>query len=1218
MGVMKVDAGTIKMRAALCIYILGPFQVERDGQPIPPREWARPKDRALLKLLALELGHLVPQDRLLELLWPNLAPAAATNNLHVSISRLRKILNANPPDTTTGSSIIRRDGGGYTLAPDVSVWVDLEEFRRQLAQGREWRRRGAWAPAVVAYRAAEALYRGDLFEEDPYEEWALRPREQLRGVHLAVREELADCLIHLGLSDEAVEICEQGLADERTREGLYVQLMHAHHASGRLAEALQSYERCRGALAEELGVDPGPAVQAVHERLLKGEAPGMGPASFASEGHRQQNFGVGTVDGQSPPGVRPTFSVVGRVHLPCVGREEELARLTSCLDAALVGHGQLALVHGEPGIGKSRLLEEFGRLATARGARVLAARCYEMERDLPYAPLVEALTTFLLERVDPADVPPALGRWGPQLATLIPVLRDLDPRIPPHRPLRPDAERAALLAGLSHLLLALGHWMPLLVLLDDLQWADDSTLQFLHYLARRVAGEPVLVSGSYRTGEVEPDHPLQRLLDSLAHDGTAPQSLELACLMPNHVATLLPAVSGSATRGRTLAARLHRETDGHPLFLVETLQTLLETGVLTLDQQGVWGESSEHGPAPEPTREGEDRSPLPSSLREVILRRFGRLNEQERRLLAAAVVVERGFGADVLARMTGLALAPTLDGLETLVSRQFVRPAANGAGFDFRHDLIREAVYAELNFERRRSLHARAAEALEALAEDRPGALRQVAGELAYHCRQAERWGLAFRYALLAGDHAREAFAPREALAHYRRAAEVAERHPSLLDEGDRVELLERLGRAHAELGELEEAVRHFEALREVARGLGDRPLEGRALVALADAHFWRHDFGRAESLAAEALELSKELDNRGLRAGTLISAVNVAMAQGRTNDAERHCGAVLTLAGTQPPEEGKEESVVAGARLNALGWLGLLRELQGDHDRALPAIQASLRLGHELHNPFLTGRSRFALGMSLGNRGHYEEALATLKEALRLAEEAGDRYFLPRLPNTIGWVYSELGELAQAEEWNRRSIAVGRQTGWLEAEANARVNLGSDAIFRGNHRRAREEFERAAALIDRDEWFTWRYRMRLLIGLGELALLDGAPERALAFARQALSLAEPTSSRKHAGRAWLLSGRALLAANAPPEEALVPMQRARNLARSTGYPPLLWTSGAELAQLHSRLGHEAEAAACRGEAVVSVKTVADGIGDPSLRRSLLGTSTVHAVLAEA
>lgn len=1201
----------------LRIYLLGPFRVERDGRSIPPQEWARPKDRSLLKLLALERGHLIPQDRLLDLLWPDLVPAAAANNLHVAVSRLRKLLDPGLPGTATTSRVIRREGAGYTLPADASVWTDLEEFRRRLGQGREWRRRGAWAPAVRAYRAAEELYRGDLFEEDPYEEWAIYPREQLKEAHLALQEELADCLIRLGAPDETVEICERGLADNRTREGLYVQLMCAYGALGHLAEALQAYERCRRALIDELGVDPGPAVRAVHERLLRGETPGKSPET---ERRTPQPFEGGKVTVEpSSPRTRPGRGAGGQLYLPCVGREEELARLALRLDAALAGEGQMVLVHGEPGIGKSRLLDELGQLATARGARVLVARCYEMERNLPYSPLAEALAAFLLERVDPAEVPPALGQWGPQLAALIPALRDLVPDLPPHRPLRPDAERAALLAGLTHLLLALGRRTPLALLLDDLQWADDSTLQWLHYLARRLSGEPVLIVGTYRTSEVGHDHPLQMLLESLSGDPAAPQApqvLELACLSSEHVEALLPAVSGSAARGRALAARLHRETDGHPLFLIETLQTLLETGVLRLNEQGVWEEPSERGSEPKLTRQGKGRLPLPPDLQKAILWRVRRLNEQQRRLLAAASVAERGFRPELLCRMTGLALDPALDGLEALVDRQFLRPTADGSGFNFRHDVIREVIYADLSLERRRALHARAAEALEALVEGLPEALREAAGELSHHWLQAGRLEPAFRHALLAGDHARDAFAPREALAHYRRAAEAADRQPSLLGTEEQAELLERLGRAHADLGELDDAVRHFEALRELARKLGDRLLEGRTLVALADAHFWRHDFGRAEPLAAEALTLSEELEDQGLLAGTLVSSASIAMAQGRTDDVERHCEAVLALTGTRTSEEGGEEPVIAGARLNALGWLGLLHQYRGDHDRAIPAIETSLRMYRELHNPFLTGRSRFGLSMSLGNRGRYEEALGTLRESLRLAEEAGDRYWLPRLPNTIGWIYSELGDLEQAEEWNRRSIAVARETGWLEAEANARVNLGSDALRLGNHSRAREEFELAASIIDRDNWFTWRYRMRLLIGLGELALLDGAPEQALDFARRALSIAEPTGSRKHAGRAWLLKSRSMLAAGAAPAEILPPLERARSLAIGVEHPPLLWASGAELVRLHSRLGHEADAAACQAEARASVNEVIGMIQDPAMRRSLLETQIVQTILA--
>ena len=294
-----------------------------------------------------------------------------------------------------------------------------------------------------------------------------------------------------------------------------------------------------------------------------------------------------------------------------------------------------------------------------------------------------------------------------------------------------------------------------------------------------------------------------------------------------------------------------------------------------------------------------------------------------------------------------------------------------------------------------------------------------------------------------------------------------------------------------------------------------------------------------------------------------------------------------------------------------------MLHEFQSDHQRAAPFIDASLRLGVELHNPFLTGRSRFALGMSLGNRGYYEAALSTLQEALRLAEEGGDRYFLPRLPNTIGWIYSELGDKRQAEEWNQRSVLLARETGWLEAEANALVNLSADALQAGHHAQARDRFEEAAALIERDEWFSWRYRMRLLIGLGELALAEGKPEHADSFAQQALVVAEPTTSRKHAGRARLLRGRALLRSGAPLLEVLSQLQQAQSLARLCDHPPLVWSSASELATLHARLGHESDAAACRAEARAAVNAVAERLHDSVLRRDFLAAEHIQMVFVQ-
>ncbi len=1194
----------------LRIFLVGPFRVELDGQVLPPRAWARPKDRALLKILALEQGHLVPRDRLIELLWPDLPPETATKSLHVAVSRLRRLLDAGLSDAANVASPILWDSAGYRLAADSAIWVDLHEFRRLADQAREGSRREEWPAAILAGRAALALYRGALCEDDPDCEWAVGPREQVRELHLALREGLADALIRQRSFSEAVDVCERGLSDDPTREGLYAPLLRAHEAAGHLSEGLRAYERCRRVLADELGVDPGPEVRAIHERLL------------LAEGRRSARYWKEPTNVSTPRSKRSAFFTASPLrpsppHLfPCVGREAELEILLAQLDRAGRGEGRLIFIEGEPGIGKSRLLDEFGRLAAERGAGVLFARAYEMEQDLPYSPVVEAFSAFFRTAVDPAEVAGALGQWAPQLGALIPTVHEVVVGLPRHQALRPDAERAALVAGLTHLLLGLARRRPLALQLDDLHWADVSTLQWLHYLTRRLPGEPVLVVGTYRTGEVDSDHPLQRLRSSLARDRSEPGLLDLGCLTVEQVAPLIAQAAGSAARGRALAARLHRETGGHPLFLVETLRTLQDTGVLRLDRPAGRVERGIASRAFDRAEASADRLPIPQSLAEAILWRVRRLNEAQRRLLAVAAVCSRRFTPELLAGATGLGTDAVAEGLEALATRQFIRPSSTGRGFDFRHDLIQEVVYRDLGTDRRRVLHGRIAEALEALADGSPRFLREAAGELAHHHREAERWARAFDYSLLAGDHARDAFAPREALAHYRRAAEIAAHRSLALDDAGRAGLVERLGRSHADVGELVAAVGHFEELAELARARGDRPLVGRALVALADAHFFRHDFARAEDKAAAALALAETLDHRGLRVGSQATYASIAMAQGKTDEAERHCDAVLALTGWQPTDLGEEDPVVAGARLGTLGWLGMLRTMQGDNARAMPPIEASLRLGQELHNPFLTGRSRFARAMSLGNQGRYDEALATLREALRLAEEAGDRYFLPRLLNTVGWVYADLEDVRQAEDWNRRSIAAARETGWLEAEANARVNLGTDALRRCDLAGAREELEQAAALVDRDGWFTWRYRIRLLVGLGELALLEGDPDGALSFARDALARAEATTARKHAGRAWLLSSRAMLAAGARAEDVVRQLEQAYALARATGNPPLLWASGVELARLRTRIGQEADAVALRQELRSSVDAVLGSIHDETLRSSLSSGLLVQMILA--
>lgn len=1184
----------------LRLYLLGPFRMERDAQEVPASVWARPRDRALLKLLALQRGHVVTRDRLIDLLWPQLDGAAAVDSLHVAVSRLRRVLD---PERRrgTGAPAIQRVDAGYMLAASASIWVDVEEFRRLAAQGREWQRRAAWVPAIGALRAAEALWRGELLEEDGEAAWVLDARHALRTVRLAALESLAGCLLERGVADEALAVAEHGLALDPAREAFHLLTMRAHVKAGRTAEALRAFARCRRILADELGAEPGPELRELHEHLLRDDG-----ASAPSDAAVPSTSAVPVAMRRAGNGQERVKAAGLEAAPQLVGRDAPLAALLAAYAETEQNAGGIVFIHGEPGIGKTSLLEALADRVAARGARVVSARCYALERDLPYAPLAEALTTFLLERVDPTEVAAAVGRWGPQLVGLVPPLADLLPDLPARRPMRGDAVHAGalaagILAGLTQLLAALAVRAPVVVLLDDLHWADASTIQALHYLARRLGHLPLLVVGAYRTGETGHATPLGRFLEALAGEPTQPIMLELGCLALEDVEVMLAAVPGVRHTAARLAGRLFERTDGHPLFLTEILR--------------VWRESTASGTAGDRAQD----VALPATLRAALLNQIRTLDASLRAALPALAVAGRGFTAALVARLCDLSEAAAVDVLEELAERHMLRAVAGGSGFDFRHDVIQELLYADVPEARRQLLHGLAADALAALIRERPGALDAAAGELAYHARHAERWEDALRYALLAGDRARAIFAPREALEQYLHAAEAAEHIPMAGREELRTDLLERLGQAHADLGELDAAIERFTALRGALHGSGDVRHEGRALVALANAHFWRHDLAAARTFAAEALARAETSADTADVALAQVPVVSAAMAQGQLDEAERGCVAILEqsdrgdAAGRGLPAQ--ELSPLTGARLNALGWLGLLHQYRADYARAQPVIEASLQLGQELHNPFLTLRSRFALTLSLGNRARFDEALDGALEALRLAEEARDRYWLPRLPNTIGWLYAELGDERAARDWNQRSVAIARETGWLEAEANARVNLGTDLVRAGQPAAAREELEAAAALLDRDEWFRWRYRMRLTIGLGLLALVQGEPERAVALAGQALAQTRQHGARKHEARAHVLMGRALLAAGASGERAGAAFERALTLAEAIGHPALDWEAAAALAEVRAAMGRDAEAEALRTRAARDITATAAAIRDPARRRLFLAQSAAPVVV---
>jgi class 3 adenylate cyclase/tetratricopeptide (TPR) repeat protein len=557
---------------------------------------------------------------------------------------------------------------------------------------------------------------------------------------------------------------------------------------------------------------------------------------------------VGELELKGLPAPVPTYEVTYEAELyspfsaefPMVGREAELARLTERLRSAVNGRGGLVLLAGEPGIGKTRLAEEVAARAERDGAYVLWGRCFEGDWAPPYAPFAEALAPHVAVAA-PDELRADIGPGGGSLAQLVPKIRDVLPDLATPPPVPPEEERFRLLDAMAGFLVARSRRAPVLLVLDDLQWADRSTVALVRHLVRFAPRERILILGAYPDADLDRSHPLSELLGVMAREAGYDQ-LHLRGLEPAEVTQLLGALGGHAVEENVGAAWV-RQTEGNPFFIMELLRHLIEEGTLFQGPDGRWTTTK-------PLLE----LGIPERIREVVARRLARLSKAANQLLQAGAAFDGTFRFAVAARMADLPEMEALDALDEALASRLLVSAGSDETYAFVRTLIRQTVYAEFSPSRQIRLHRRAAEALESVAGDDGWATR--AGEIAVQYHRSRPLGNAERGvepALAAADLAQAAGGHDEAASLLRLALD-------LVPSGDerRPRLLGRLG------------------------------------IVLA----WALDFDGAVRVASEAGDAIAEAETKQAAAEYLSDAAYVCVTAGSPTHAWDLAGVGLTYAG--------------------------------------------------------------------------------------------------------------------------------------------------------------------------------------------------------------------------------------------------------------------------------------------------------------------------------
>jgi predicted ATPase/DNA-binding SARP family transcriptional activator len=999
------------------VYLFGSLEVAQGDRLLRPEGWARRKAATLFARLSYE--RRLHKEQAIDFLWPESRLPAGANNLYRTLHALRQSLDAALGPESAAAVFSFSDG---ILRLDDSVWVDVAAFERLAVPvpGDSPRQR------IGRLEEALSLYRADFLADDPYAEWTLAPRERLYRQQRDLRLVLASHLAASNSFPEAIALLGPLLNRDPADEQVHRDLMRLYALAGRRDEALRQYQLCVDALAAELAVEPAEETSALHRQILDGElrpAPG-GPGSLNLEPTAARYLA------SIPPA--PT---TGKPRPLFVGRERELSWLQFQLDAAVAGDGGVFFVTGEAGHGKTSLMTEFAYRAARDHSRLVvsAGSCQALmgiaDPYLPFRDLmamlagdwqrpwpggeIPAICARRLEAIGPQTVQAIDAHASALVDVIVPAALLPAITVPGVGPLNQDQ----LFEQTRQLLHLLSRQQPLLLLLDDLQWADTASANLLFYLGRQLANSAVLVIGAYRPSEVEHDggtiHPLAPVVQELVrHRGDI--QIDLRQFTPAEGRRFVDALLDSEPNRLDAAFReaMFQQTRGHPLFTVELLRALQEQADIARDESGLWSVVSPL-----------DWEILPARVEAVIARRIDRLPPESRRLLAISSVEGESFTVEVVSRVATFETGPLLELLAQKLDRQFRLVREQGeaslgghllARYQFRHNLFQQYLYRQLGGAEKRYLHARVAGTLEELAgPDRDS----VAGLLAQHYLAAGDTTRAVPLLHHAGDDARRRVAIDEAvqfyrlaLAHWQDGAAVA-----------RAALEKKLGESLLTLGQSQEAIDHLAAAERLFAAAGNRAGQGAALRLIGRSYWEQGARGPALHHYHQALALLEQEPESAELARAIAAIAQMHVLADAYDEAIAWGERALALARRLQVED---------VRVHALTTLGISRVDRGQAERGLAMLAESQARAEALGLPHDTCRAIVGLGDSLLRLERYEEARSAYEQLLAYARKVGAEMFEGVALAHLGYVDWWTGQ------WR---AALARQqaiTGWMARSA--------------------------------------------------------------------------------------------------------------------------------------------------------------------------------------